>query len=220
MKKGENMFINEVEHIIGLSKKSIRYYEENGLLAPKRDQSNDYRIYSEDDIQKLKTIKFLRELDVSIKELKQLHNGTLTLQECMKDRIQKIEVEEENYQKIKEMCLEISKSDESYHDIDITKYFQEVNILNKEGFTMRNVETSKRKKIIGASLSSLIFGLLFLFIGGMITYFQVTEIDKMPWILYLFCMILFGFPLVGIIYNLIIRVREIKGGEEDEASKY
>ena len=126
MKKGENMFINEVEHIIGLSKKSIRYYEENGLLSPKRNQSNDYRIYSEDDIQKLKIIKFLRELDVPIKELKQLHNGTLSLQECMKERIKKIETEENNYQKIKEMCLEISKSNESYHDIDITKYFQEV----------------------------------------------------------------------------------------------
>ena len=42
----------------------------------------------------------------------------------------------------------------------------------------------------------------------------------MPWILYLFCMILFGFPLVGIIYNLMIRIKEIKEGEEDEASKY
>lgn len=214
------MFINEVEHIIGLSKKSIRYYEENGLLSPKRNQSNDYRIYSEDDIQKLKIIKFLRELDIPIKELKQLHNGTLSLQECMKERIKKIETEENNYQKIKEMCLEISKSNESYHDIDITKYFQEVNILNKEGFTMRDVKTNKQKKMIGAILSSFLFGLFFLFIGGMITYFQLTETDKMPWILYLFCMILFGFPLVGIIYNLMIRIKEIKGGEEDEASKY
>ena len=30
------MLINEVEHIVGLSKKSIRYYESNGLLTPKR----------------------------------------------------------------------------------------------------------------------------------------------------------------------------------------
>ena len=29
------MFINEVCHIVGLSRKSIRYYEENGLLSPK-----------------------------------------------------------------------------------------------------------------------------------------------------------------------------------------
>lgn len=52
------MLINEVEHIVGLSKKSIRYYEENGLLRPRRNQENDYRVYTEKDIQKLKTIKF------------------------------------------------------------------------------------------------------------------------------------------------------------------
>lgn len=214
------MFINEVEHLVGLSKKSIRYYEENGLLNPSRNKENDYRIYQEEDIRKLQVIKFLRELDVPIKDLKSLNEGTLTLQECMTDRIQKIEQEENNYQKIKEMCQEISKSKESYQEIDITKYFQEVNKLNKEGFTMRNIKTNKKKKIIGAILSSAIFSLFFLFIAGIITYFQVTEVEKMPWFLYSFLMLLFLFPLIGIIYNLIVRIKEINGGEEDEASKY
>lgn len=214
------MFINEVEHLVGLSKKSIRYYEENGLLNPSRNKENDYRIYQEEDIRKLQVIKFLRELDVPIKDLKSLNEGALTLQECMTDRIQKIEIEENNYQKVKEMCQEISKSKESYQEIDITKYFQEVNKLNKEGFTMRNIKTNKKKKIIGAILSSAIFSLFFLFIAGIITYFQVTEVEKMPWFFYSFLMLLFLFPLIGIIYNLIVRIKEINGGEEDEASKY
>ena len=214
------MFINEVEQLVRLSKKSIRYYEENGLLNPSRNKENDYRIYQEEDIRKLQVIKFLRELDVPIKDLKSLNEGALTLQECMTDRIQKIEQEENNYQKIKEMCQEISKSKESYQEIDITKYFQEVNKLNKEGFTMRNIKTNKKKKIIGAILSSAIFSLFFLFIAGIITYFQVTEAEKMPWFLYSFLMLLFLFPLIGIIYNLIVRIKEINGGEEDEASKY
>ena len=33
------MLINEVESVIGLSKKSIRYYEEEGLLNPKRNMT-------------------------------------------------------------------------------------------------------------------------------------------------------------------------------------
>lgn len=80
------MFINEVEHIVGLSKKSIRYYEENGLLNPSRNKENDYRIYSDEDVKKLKVIKFLRELGVSIKELQDLNNKNITLQECMKEQ--------------------------------------------------------------------------------------------------------------------------------------
>ena len=140
------MLINEVEHIVGLSKKSIRYYEENGLLMPKRNQENDYRVYDENDIQKLKIIKFLRELNVPIRELKQLESGELTLQECMADRIKKIENEEENYQKIKAMCTSISTSNDTYKTIEIEEYFKTMNVLNKEGFTMRNTKTSKTKK--------------------------------------------------------------------------
>lgn len=214
------MFINEVEHIVGLSKKSIRYYEAHGLLTPKRNSQNDYRIYNKEDIQKLKVIKFLRELNVPIRDLQQLNEKKLSLQDCMKDRIKKIEAEEKNYQKIKNMCLEIARTNETYETIEITKYFEEVNILNKEGFTMRDIKTNKKKKISGAIISSIVFSLFFIFMAGIITYFQITEIDKIPWSLYTFIMFVFIFPLIGIIYNLIIRIKEINGGEEDEASKY
>ena len=127
------MFINEVCHIVGLSRKSIRYYEENGLLSPKRNTENDYRMYTEEDIRKLKIIKFLRELDVPIRELKMLNEGTLTLQECMESRIYKIKEQEEKYLKVKEMCMEIEESNDTFSNIDITQYFQSMNTLNKEG---------------------------------------------------------------------------------------
>ena len=214
------MFINEVEHLVGLSKKSIRYYEENGLLTPKRNQTNDYRIYDELDIKTLKVIKFLRELGVPIRDLKLLKNGTLRLQDCMVERIEKIKEQEENYQKIKNMCEEISKTHDTFDSIDITKYFEEMNILNKKGFTMRMIKTNKSKKIFGAIISSLIFGSFFLFLIAIITYFQFTETDNMPMIVYIFILFLLAFPLLGIIVNLISRIKEINGGEEDEASKY
>ena len=200
------MLINEVEHIVGLSKKSIRYYEENGLLAPKRNRENDYRIYNEKDIQKLKIIKFLRELNVPIRELKQLENRELTLQECMADRIKKIEKEEENYLKIKTMCSSIITSADTYETIEIEEYFKTMNVLNKEGFTMRDIKTSKTKKIVGAIISSLLFGIFFLFLIGMITYFQCTESENIPWLIYAFLMLILGVPLFGIIVNLISKM--------------
>lgn len=214
------MFINEVEHIVGLSKKSIRYYEENGLLNPKRDKENDYRIYDQEDIKKLKVIKFLRELGVPIRDLKELSSGNLSLADCMQDRIFKITSEEKNYKKIKNMCLEIIEKKETYDNIVIDNYFSNINILNKEGFTMRDLNQSKSKKIFGAIFSSFIFSLFFLFVVLVISYFQFTEVEKMPWILYCFLLFIFLIPLFGIVYNLIVRIKEIRGGEEDEASKY
>lgn len=214
------MVISEVEHIVGLSKKSIRYYEENGLLNPKRNIDNSYRIYDEEDIAKLRIIKFLRELDVPIRDLKLLNEGKITLQKCMEDRIKKISEQEKSYIKVKNMCEEIKKSNDSFQDINITKYFQEMNTLNKEGFTLRNVKTTKTKKIWGAIISSFIFSIFFVFLVAIISYFQFTEKDKIPWLIYSFLMFIFSIPIIGIIVNLIARIKEINGGEEDEASKY
>ena len=214
------MLINEVESIVGLSKKSIRYYEENGLLSPKRNQENDYRIYHDEDILKLKRIKFLRELNVSIRELKMLDNGQITLEKCLKARIEKIEMEEENYRKVKNMCMKMIESKETYHGLEIERYFQEMNVLNKEGFTLRNVGTSKKRKITECVISSIVFSLFFLFFIVWFTYMQFTEEEQVPWMFYWFLVVMFGFPVLGIVYNLVQRIKEINGGEEDEASKY
>ena len=214
------MQINEVVSVVGLSRKSIRYYEEQGLLTPKRNKENDYRIYSEEDIKILKTLKFLRELDVSINDIKKLQKNELTLADCMKERIEKIKDYENNYKKIKNICHEIYTNNETYHKIDINKYTQEINILNKEGFTMRNLKSDHSKKIKEAILSTILYNIIFIFMIILFTYLQFTETEKIPWILYIFLLLIFTVPIIGTLVNLKIRIKEIKGGEEDEASKY
>ena len=213
------MLINEVQHIVGLSKKSIRYYEENGLLNPKRD-INDYRIYSTDDIKKLKLIKFLRELNVSINDIKKLQNKELSLKECMEERIEKIDEENEKFLKIKNMCFDISNNNDTYFDIDIEKYSEEMNILRKQGFTMKDVVSKKKNKIIGALLSGTIFIMFFIFLGSILVYFQITEEEKCPMILFIFFIVMLIIPIIATIYNLYERIKEILKGEEDEACKY
>lgn len=214
------MLINEVETVVGLSKKSIRYYETVGLLTPKRQHSNDYREFTNEDIKNLKKIKFLRELDVTIQDLKKLKMGELTLRECMQDRIKHIEEYEKNYYKVRKMCLDIMNADLEYDNLNITEYSMEMNRLNKGGFIMKKDISDHSKKITGAIISSLIFILLFIFFAGLITYFQMTEVDKMPMVLYVFVMGVFIIPMISIVINLGARIKEIKGGEEDEASKY
>lgn len=215
------MFVSEVENIVGLSKKSIRYYEKMGLLSPKRNNNNDYRIYDEEDIKKLKVIKFLRELDVPIREIQLLDKKEITLKECMINRINKINDLEININKVKNMCEEIKNSNDTYEDIDINKYFKEIRVLNKkEGFTMNNENISKNKKIGGAIISSLLFSLMFLFLIGVFTYLEFTEEANLPIIIYLVLMLILLLPVLAILINLINRIKEILGGEEDEASKY
>lgn len=214
------MLINEVTSKLGISRKAIRYYEEEGLIHPKRNSKNDYRTYEEEDIILLKKIKFLRNLNVPIGEIKDLINHKINLKECLEDRIKKIENEESNFLKIKEMCINIINSNETFDNFDLKESLLQINKMNKEGFTMKK-ENFKRKKIVGAIVSSLIFSAFFIFMIGMFIYFQVFGgEDQIPWIIFWFLILMFGTPVFGIFYNLVLRIKEILGGEEDEASKY
>ena len=119
------------------------------------------------------------------------------------------------------MCNDIISHHDTYSNIDTNKYVIDMNILNKEGFTMRNLNTNHNKKILEACLSSFIFSLMFIFLAFIITYFEfINPEDAMPILIYIFFMIILLVPIIGIIINLIRRIKEIKGGEEDEASKY
>ena len=68
----ENMNINQVEKITGVSKRNIRFYEKEGLILPKRNSENSYRVYDEYDIWRIKVIKMLRMLDMPLEEIKKV----------------------------------------------------------------------------------------------------------------------------------------------------
>lgn len=64
------MFINEVCSQCSLSRKAVEYYTAQGLLTPGR-QENGYRVFSTEDVKRLKQIAVLRALGLSIAEIRQ-----------------------------------------------------------------------------------------------------------------------------------------------------
>lgn len=100
------MIINDVEKITGLSKKSIRYYEEKKLISPKR-QVNDYRDYSEEDIHRLKMIKLYRYIGFTIKEVEDLFKASEEdYKSILQNKINEIETNKEKQFYKQELCLE------------------------------------------------------------------------------------------------------------------
>jgi len=68
--------IEQVAARTGLTKRTLRYYEEVGLLAPTDRTEGNYRRYSEMDIQRLERIKKLRDLlGFSLAEIRELLNA-------------------------------------------------------------------------------------------------------------------------------------------------
>lgn len=65
------MNVGQVATHSGLPVKTIRYYDEVGLVTPDRGD-NGYRRYSDDDVQRLTFLKRARNLGFSIKECREL----------------------------------------------------------------------------------------------------------------------------------------------------
>lgn len=66
------MLINELVKLSGVSARTLRYYDEIGLLMPSTIAENGYRKYSQKDIDRLQQILFYRELDFKLEEIKKL----------------------------------------------------------------------------------------------------------------------------------------------------
>mgnify|MGYP000966772799 FL=1 len=61
--------INQLAKLAGVSTRTLRYYDQCGLLPPKTVRSNGYRIYGETEVNRLQQILFYRELGVELSEI-------------------------------------------------------------------------------------------------------------------------------------------------------
>ena len=64
--------IGAVARELEISPKTIRYYEELGLISPSRQPESDYRIYDEADVERLAFILRSRELGFSLHDIGQI----------------------------------------------------------------------------------------------------------------------------------------------------
>jgi DNA-binding transcriptional MerR regulator len=64
--------IGHVAGRLGLSLRTVRYYEEVGLVVPSGRTEGGFRLYTEDDIQRLALIRQLKPLDFTLDELRTL----------------------------------------------------------------------------------------------------------------------------------------------------
>ena len=86
------MLRNEIQKMTGLTRKSIEYYEERGLICPKKSE-NGYRDYSERDIQILNKISLYRKVGLSITEIENVLNYN-TLSSVLRKKQHELEVQE------------------------------------------------------------------------------------------------------------------------------
>lgn len=98
----EHFQIGEVSKKLDITPRTIRYYEELGLLDPPLRIDNGIRLYSNEDIRRIKFILKLKELGLTLKEMLDLadiynqHKQSLIIMpkliEILDDHINKIDI--------------------------------------------------------------------------------------------------------------------------------
>lgn len=86
------MTIKELERQTGLPRTTIRFYEQEGLIAPER-RENNYRDYSEEDAATLEKIKLLRKLSLEVGTISRLKAGELTLSQALREQAAVLEAD-------------------------------------------------------------------------------------------------------------------------------
>lgn len=128
------MKISEVMEITFLTKRAIKYYEENGLISPSVNTLNNYRYYSEEDVEKLRQISALRSFDIPVKKIKEILMKPEKIEKVLTEHVTKLKSEIANMEKCQEI-LQTCVTDINSKNSNIKNITNDM-ILLKKSFDM------------------------------------------------------------------------------------
>ena len=121
------MTIKEVEEKTGLARSNIRFYEKEKLIQPTRNMGNGYREYSEEDVEVIKKIAYLRTLGISIETIHQLIHGEISLHETLRIQMEKLDEQMVNLEQAKAICGKMLQDKTvNFDNLDVGAYVPEV----------------------------------------------------------------------------------------------
>ena len=214
------MKINQVEELVGITKKNIRFYEDQGLIIPNRNLENGYRDYSLEDVKVLNQIKLLRRLEVPIEEIRRLQAGEISLDVCLQKQIKEFSKRQKDMDILSQLCQEIIDSSDELENMDVEKYLDDMKRLEKGGVSFMDINTIDVKKAKrGPKIAAIVFILI------MIAFIALMVLGKMsdpetPMFFIILMIAIFVAAIIGVCLALSQRLKEIDGGEQNEANKY
>ena len=213
------MRINEVEALTGIPKKSIRYYEAEGLLRPARDSSNGYRRYTAEDMAVLQRIKLFRKLDTPVDEIRRVFVGELTDRAALERQQIALTHQSKEVEQRRILCEQLILSISENGSLDTDSALETMDNMEKKGVRFHDfTRTDYKKKIRTVWFAAIGFALVMLALAALIWW--ANDSDPLPVWGFLLMEGFFVVPAIGVFIAGIDRVKEIKGGEEDDLSNY
>jgi len=212
--------IYQVEELVGITKKNIRFYEDEGLLNPDRNPENGYREYSLKDVKRLEKIKLLRKLDVSLENIRLMLNGKMSFEEAMNHQIIELEKKQKDAELMVQFCHKMKTEISDITQLNAEEYLLQMNKMEIEGTKFVDIEKQdiSRKKKSGAIIAAVVISATILASLIPATVLLIKSQSTRP---YGFLILVIAVLLMtGISVVLKQRIKEINGGEEYEARNY
>lgn len=128
--------IREISTNYDISARTLRYYEDMGLLNSIRSDDYAYRMYDEAAIKRLEQILILRKLNISIKDIQRIFNtaGSEVVLEVLDKKVEDIDGEVSLLHELKEVVLEF------IHQIEQSDFAKDadVKLLYKKAMEIEN----------------------------------------------------------------------------------
>lgn len=216
------MKINEVEAQVGITKKNIRFYEDQGLLKPHRNSQNGYREYGPREVEQLKQIKLLRKLGVPIEEIRQMQSGAHTVGDGMRRHLISLERERRNLEHSMELCRTLKDREQQLDDLETDELLSQMEVMEREGTTFlnRQREDTKRVRYVAPAVVTVLTVLLMAGLIALMFYGFALEEDPVPMPLVVVLVAIPGVVIFGVLLAVAQRFREIEKGEADDAKQY
>ena len=203
------MKINEAEQAIGITKKNIRFYEQEGLLNPSRNLSNGYRDYSEQDIETLRQIKLLRKLDIPLEEIRRLLSGNFTLEDCLRRHLIVLDRRQKNIEANAKFCHRLLSENVELNALQMQDLLAEMEDLEKGGTKFMDIKKGDRQQRKKGALAGAILAILFMaFFLGILLWASLIDPAHMPPLPIL--LLLAAMPVLGIIGTLAALLERLK----------
>lgn len=119
------MTIKELEQAVGMTRANIRFYEQEGLISPRREE-NGYRDYSQADVETLERIKLLRRLQLGLEEIRALQNGESALSDVLAEQLKKLETDQAALDRAREVCQRLREAGTDYAALDPQPWLREL----------------------------------------------------------------------------------------------
>ena len=119
------MTIKEVEKLCNMERATLRFYEQQGLISPRR-RENGYREYSQEDVQQLLRIKLLRALGVSLEEIGEIQAGVRSLPQALRENAYRLDSREQALVRAREVCRSIEEAGIAFAALDAPRYLAQL----------------------------------------------------------------------------------------------